>query len=231
MLLLNYRLSVRKHYSTTGKNSGVMAHVLISVVSGSTKAWECVYLSSNRFFMTWENGILISFLFFVFLRSCQTEFYFHFHFSFFIYPWHWKTDLIFVRSCHSLKNGFEFQFLFFVFASLWKRDLNFGFRISFFASLWKTELTFVFRFRITLKNIWHPLLFRLSHKLIGNFSETWDLGQLLRGFGKYQNSRQVLIFFSIFKIVFLLFSWHLFISFQKKSQLNSTGLYYCVCVL
>ena len=45
---------------------------------------------------------------------------------------------------------------------------------------------------------------RLSHKLLGNFSASFD-------------------FFSIFKIIFATF-----ISFRKKHQLNSICLYYCV---
>ena len=41
-------------------------------------------------------------------------------------------------------------------------------------------------------------------------------------------SRQLLIFFSILKLFFTFFAT--FISFRKKSQLNSTGLYYCMSV-
>ena len=119
----------------------------------------------------WNSNFI---LFFVFLRPCKTDFYFHFHFSFFIYPCHWKTDLIFVRFHHTLKNGFEFQFLFsFSPVTLKKR---FEFRFSYFVFRLTLKNGIDFRFRITMKNIWHPLLFRLSHKLLGNF---W---QLLRGF-------------------------------------------------
>ena len=58
----------------------------------------------------------ISFLFFVFLWPCKTEFHFHFHFSLFVYLWHWKMDLIFV------------------FATLWKMDLNHATKFRFDSS-------------------------------------------------------------------------------------------------
>ena len=104
----------------------------------SCAAFECVYLSANRFSMAWEKGIQVPYPFFVF-------------------AWHWKTDLNFafclsfspnfekrfwtshfvIRFRITLKNGYQFQFSFshhfekrmwisfFVFALLWKPDLNF----------------------------------------------------------------------------------------------------------
>ena len=108
--------------------------------SGYISLSQCVYLSTNRFSMAWENGIQIPFPFFVF-------------------AWHWKTDLNFAF-CFSFSTNFEKRFWtsYFVSASLWKTDMNFSFRFSFshhfekriwisffvFTSLWKTDLNFVF---------------------------------------------------------------------------------------
>ena len=97
----------------------------------SCAAFECVYLSANRFSMAWEKGIQVPYPFFVF-------------------AWHWKTDLNFtfclsfspnfekrfltshfvIRLRITLKNGYQFNSVF-VFASLWKMDVDFVLRFSF----------------------------------------------------------------------------------------------------
>ena len=65
---------------------------------------------------------------------------------------------------------------------------------------------------------------RLCHKLLGNFSTAfWDFGQLLR----FSATFKILGKFW-FKLFFTFFAT--FISYRKKRQLTSTGLYYWVSV-
>ena len=143
MLLLNYRLSVRRYILSDVRQKQWRGGSGVSVVSGSTKAWECVHLSANRFLIEWENGIQISFLFFVFLRPI-------FRFSFtrdiekrigflYVFATLWKTDLNF-RFCFSFSPHFEKEIWISVFVFRFSPHFEKRNWLSFFvfASLWKT---------------------------------------------------------------------------------------------
>ena len=72
---------------------------------------------------------------------------------------------------------------------------------------------------VTVKTI-----YRLSHKLLGNFSAAFEI------LGTFCDFRQLLKLLASFGLnYFLLFLRHL-LAIEKKGQLNSTGLYYWVSV-
>ena len=116
--------------------------------SGYISLSQCVYLSTNRFSMAWENGIQIPFPFFFGFRMTLKN-RFEFCFLFFVFASLWKTHLNFVF-CFSFSHHFEKRIWisFFVFTSLWKTDLNFVFV---WLVIWKIDLNFVCRYCTTLE--------------------------------------------------------------------------------
>ena len=81
--------------------------------SGYISLSQCVYLSTNRFSMAWENGIQIPFPFFVFAWHWKTDLNFAFCFSFSpnFEKRIWTSFFVF-RFRITLKNGYEFRFSF-----------------------------------------------------------------------------------------------------------------------
>ena len=103
--------------------------------SGYISLSQCVYLSTNRFSMAWENGIQIPFPFFVFAWHWKTDLNFAFCFSFSpnFEKRIWTSFFVF-RFRMTLKNGFEFRFC----TACYLKNRS-EFRLSLLHDSWKTD--------------------------------------------------------------------------------------------